>query len=109
MYSPQRYSVKTNAIGCQQKVIGWTQADGPLPMFALGVVEDVAADGALLALAKDEDGAWHLEALVVAIFEEGMKRGGASFELVQLLLHQSNKKGWPTLPAPVLLVFAICV
>jgi len=94
---------------CLQKVIGWTEAAGPLQTFGLGVVEDLDVNGELLALARDENGVTHLEATIVAIIETGMRRGGAPKALVQLLVHQSNKKGLdhPTLPAPVLLLFVI--
>ena len=91
--SSQRGAIKQNAIECQGKVLGWTQKKGTVDVCVVTLVEDLDVNGELLALARDADGATHLEALLVAIIEVGMKRGGASVELIQLLVHQSTKKG----------------
>ena len=95
--------MKKNAKECLEKVITWTDRDGPMKPLGFGLLEDVCVQGSLVFLAFDEEGVNHFEALCVAIMEDGMKMGGATPELVHLLIHQSKTKGVhrPALVCPV--------
>ena len=95
--------MKKNAKECLEKVITWTNRDGPMKPLGFGLLEDVCVKGRLVALAFDAEGLNHFEALCVAIMEHSMKMGGATPELDHLLIRQSKTKGVhrPALVCPV--------